>query len=108
MPVFAALVGDTPNTLPQMETIAKNVFGVVTSLAGIAVFVMFAVGAFQVLTAGNNKENAQKAWATFTYAAIGAAGIILVWLTFLFLKEFTGLDLLIFNVCITGSGDFCQ
>ena len=108
MPVFAALVGDAPNTLPQIETIAKNVFGVATSLAGIAVFVMFVVGSFQVLTAGANKENAQKAWATFTYAAIGAAGIILVWLTFLFLKEFTGLDLFKFSICITGKGDFCQ
>lgn len=107
MRVFAALVGDSPNTLPQIEGVIKQLLGVATGIVGLAMLVMFVVGAFQYLLAGSNQEAAQKAKNTFTYAALGGAAIILVWLVFVFLKEFTGIDLLKFSVCIVGSGEFC-
>lgn len=109
MMVYAqGLVGETPNSLPDIETVVSSLLGAVTSIVGLAIFVMFAIGAFQYLTAGNSEENVKKAQQTFTYAAIGGAALILLYFVFLFLKEFTGLDLLKFGVCITGSGPFCQ
>jgi hypothetical protein len=110
MRAFAqGLVGDTPNTLPQIEAVVKNILGVATSLIGLGIFAMFVVGAFRLLTSGSNQEQKQKAWQTFTFAAMGGAAVILVWLVFVFLKEFTGLDLLKFSICITGNKDdpFC-
>ena len=99
----------TPNSLQQLETVIISVLGVATSLVGLAIFAMFVVGAFQLLTSGSNQEAKQKAWQTFTFAAMGGAAVILVWLVFVFLKEFTGLDLLKFSICITGNKDdpFC-
>lgn len=102
--VYAApLVGDAPNTLQEIETVVRSVLGAVTGIAGIAVFVMFVTGAFQFLTAGSNKESVQKAQQTFTFAAMGAGALILVWFAFVFLKDFTGLDLLKFSICLPGS-----
>lgn len=110
MKVWAqGLVGDEPNTLQQLEVVIKNVLGVATSLIGVGMFAMFVYGAFQLLTSGNNQEAKQKAWQTFTFAATGGAAVIIVWLVFVFLKEFTGIDLLKFSICITGNKDdpFC-
>lgn len=110
MPVFAAIVSETePTALPQIETVIINILRVATSLVGLAVLAMFILGAFQLLTAGSNQENAQKARQTFTFAFIGAAALILVWFLFLFIKEFTGVDVFKFRICIPGgvSGDFC-
>lgn len=109
MIVYAqGLVGETPNPLTDIETVVSSLLGTATSIVGLAIFVMFLVGAFQFLTAGNNEENVKKARQTFTYAVIGGAALILLYFVFVFLKEFTGIDLLKFGVCITGSGPFCQ
>lgn len=109
MPVSAqGLVSEAPNPITDIEAVVSSLLGTVTSVVGLAIFVMFLVGAFQFLTAGNNEENVKKARQTFTYAVIGGAALIFLYVVFLFLKEFTGLDLLKFNVCITGSGAFCQ
>lgn len=103
-----ALVGSTPNSLPEIETVFTNLLGSVTSVIGLAIFIVFIVGAFQYLFAGSNEENAQKAKQTFTFAALGGAALILLYFVFLFIRQFTGLDVLKFKVCITGSGPFCQ
>ena len=99
---------NAPNPITDLETIASNLFGVATSIVGVAIFVMFLVGAFQYLTAGNDEKSAEKARMTFTFAAIGGAAMIFLYFAFLILKQFTGIDLLQFKVCITGTGAFCQ
>lgn len=104
---YGGMVGENPNSLVEIESVIKNVLGKATSIVGIAVFAMFVVGAIQLLTAGSNKENVQKAWQTFTFAAIGAGALILVWFFFVFLKDFTGIDLLKFSICFSGSGPNC-
>lgn len=104
---YAALTEQpTPNTIFQLEEVIKNILKVVTSLLGVAILAMFVVGAFQYLLSGSNQEAAQKARGTFTYAFGGAATLFLLWLIFLFLKEFTGIDLLKFKICIF-EDDFC-
>ncbi len=103
----AGLVKETaPNGLADLETVFANILHNLTGIAGLGVIAMFAYGAFQFLTAGNNQEKAQQAKNTFTFAFIGAGALILVWLLFLFLKEYTGVDLLKFKICIV-TDTFC-
>lgn len=106
--VAFGIVGSTPNALGDIEKIVTNLLGTVTSIIGIALFVMFLLGAFQYLTAGADEKKAEQARATFTYAAIGAAALILLYFAFRLLEQFTGLPLLQFKLCITGTGPYCR
>lgn len=97
----AGLVSSTPNTLADIETVIKNLLGAATSIIGLAIFVMLVVGAFQYITAGADQKAVEKSQQVFTFALMGGAAVIILWLIFVFLKEFTGIDLLKFNICIT-------
>lgn len=97
----AGLVSSTPNTLADIETVIKNLLGAATSIIGLAIFVMLIVGAFQYITAGADQKAVEKSQQVFTFALMGGAAVIILWLIFVFLKEFTGIDLLKFNICIT-------
>lgn len=101
----AGLVSSTPNTLADIETVIKNLLGAATSVIGLAIFVMLIVGAFQYITAGADQKAVEKSRTVFTFALMGGAAVIILWLIFVFLKDFTGIDLLKFNICITPS---CQ
>lgn len=104
MTVFAALpVGPDPNTLKDIEPVIINILKAATEIAGLGVLAMFLFGAFQFLTAGNNQEAAQHAKNTFTFAALGAGALILVYFLFVFLKDYTGIDVLQFNICIVNN-----
>lgn len=96
----AGLVSNTPNTLADLETVIKNLLGAATSIIGLAIFVMLVVGAFQYITAGADQKAVEKSQQVFTFALMGGAAVIILWLIFVFLKEFTGIDLLKFNICI--------
>lgn len=97
----AGLVSSTPNTLADIETVIKNLLGAATSIIGLAIFVMLVVGAFQYITAGADQKAVEKSQQVFTFALMGGAAVIILWLIFVFLKEFTGINLLQFNICIT-------
>ena len=101
----AGLVSSTPNTLADIETVIRNLLGAATSIIGLAIFVMLVVGAFQYITAGADQKAVEKSQQVFTFALMGGAAVIILWLIFVFLKEFTGVDLLKFNICITSG---CQ
>lgn len=101
----AGLVGNTPNTLADIEIVIKNLLGSAASLIGLAIFVMLVVGAFQYITSGADQKAVEKSRAVFTFALMGGAAVIVLWLVFTFLKQFTGIDLLKFNICITSN---CQ
>ena len=92
---------DAPNTLADIETVVKNILGSATALIGLAIFVMLVVGAFQYITSGADQKAVEKSQQVFTFALMGGAAVIILWLVFTFLKEFTGIDLLKFNICIT-------
>ena len=96
---------DAPNTLADIEMIIKNILGSATALIGLAIFVMLVVGAFQYITSGADQKAVEKSQQVFTFALMGGAAVIILWLVFTFLKEFTGIDLLQFKICIT---DNCQ
>ena len=99
--IFAQIVEDLePNPLTDIEPILENILKSVTAIVGLGVFAMLVAGAFKLLTAGSNQEAAQKAKNTFTFAAMGAAAVIVVWFLFVFLKDYTGIDLFKFEICI--------
>ena len=101
----AGLVDNSPNTLADIETVIKNLLGSAASLIGLAIFVMLVVGAFQYITSGADQKAVEKSRTVFTFALMGGAAVIILWLVFSFLKQFTGIDLLKFNICITNN---CQ
>jgi hypothetical protein len=92
---------NAPNTLADIETIIKNILGSATALIGLAIFVMLVIGAFQYISSGADQKAVEKSQQVFTFALMGGAAVIILWLIFTFLKDFTGIDLLKFNICIT-------
>ncbi|MBI2309527.1 hypothetical protein HYU89_01390 [Candidatus Collierbacteria bacterium] len=101
------VTNDAPNSLADIETVIKNLLGSAASLIGLAIFVMLVVGAFQYITSGADQKAVEKSRQVFTFALMGGAAIIILWLVFVFLKEFTGIDLLKFNICIF-QDEFCK
>lgn len=98
----AGLVTDNaPNTLADIEVVLKNILGSAAALIGLAIFVMLVAGAFQYISSGADQKAAEKSKQVFTFALMGGAAVIILWLLFVFLKDFTGLDLLKFDICIT-------
>lgn len=106
--LFAQIVKEgEPNTLKDIEPVFENILKSATAIVGLGVFAMLVVGAFKLLTAGSNQETAQKAKNTFTFAAMGAAAVIVVWFLFVFLKDYTGIDIFQFSICIVND-NFCN
>ncbi|MBN1263420.1 MAG: hypothetical protein JW991_03605 [Candidatus Pacebacteria bacterium] len=89
---------DQPAQIYDLEFVFRRVVMVVTTLAGMGVLVMFVIGGFQYLTAGEDPKQAQKASGTLTYAVIGLAVILAAWLILQAIKLITGLNVTIFTL----------
>jgi len=79
-------------TLKGLECIFSQILGIVARLAGLAVFVMFILGGWRYLTSGGEKQAAQQARNTLTYAILGLVLLIASWFILRFIKFFTGVD----------------
>jgi|RifCSP19_3_1023858.scaffolds.fasta_scaffold84026_2 hypothetical protein len=99
---YAALVGDEPNELSDIEPIVANIIKSVVTLGGIALFAMLVFGGIQYLTSGGDPEGIQKAKHTLTYAIIGIALFVIAWFVLLFIETFTGVKVTLFNIEICG------
>lgn len=96
--VQVVLAGDGVATLSDFETVIGKILEAALPLLGLAVGIMVIVGGFQLLTSGGNKEGAQKAKGTFTYAIFGLILAILAWFILVFIGEFTGVDVTQFAI----------
>ena len=101
-----------PATIGELTLLITNVIRNAIYLAGVGVIAMLVVGGFQYLTAGGDKEAAQKASKTITYAIAGLVIVICSWLIIQLLGNFLGFDstsqIFNFNVCLPGnSGPNC-
>ncbi len=86
-------------TLKCLEIVFANILTAVTSLAGIALFVMLVIGGFKYLTSGGDPKAAEGAKNTMTFALIGMALIGLAFLVFNLISNFTGVpDILKFRI----------
>lgn len=90
-PAWAAVIDGVP-TLGEAENIVGRLLSKALPLLGLAVGAMVIVGGFQLLTSGGNKEGAQKAQNTFTYAIWGLILAIIAWFILVFVREFTGIN----------------
>ena len=96
--------GGTPikvATIKGFECIFANVLNIVVRFAGIALFVMLLIGGFKYLISGGDPKKSQSAQQTLTYAIIGLIVILGAWIVFLLIKQFTGVDVLNFEI-VTG------
>jgi nitrogen fixation/metabolism regulation signal transduction histidine kinase len=72
-PVFAQnmTANAAPAYLGNLNTVVAKAITALISLVGIASFVMLLLGGFKFLSAGSDKEAAQKAQQTINYAISG-------------------------------------
>lgn len=89
---------DQPAQLFDLEFLFETVVRLVTTLAGVVVLVMFVVGGFQYLTAGDNPKEVEKANKTLTFAIGGLIVIISAWLILQAIETITGLNVTIFRM----------
>lgn len=85
-------IKDDVATLKGLECIFSQILGIAARLAGLAVFVMLIIGGWQYITSGGEKQAAQKARNTLTYAILGLVLLIASWFILRFIKLFTGVD----------------
>lgn len=107
--VFAAeLGGRNPDsdvaTIYSLETLFANVVGVVVSLSGAALFVMFIIAGFSFLFGGGDPKKLEQARGTFTNAIIGLIVIVAAYLIIRIIGVFTGTEDTILQFTIPGGG----
>lgn len=90
-------MGD-PAELSGLETIFSRILNVATEFAVLAVFVMLIIGGFKFLTAGDDPKAAEAAKNTLTYAILGLAALIGIWLLLKFVEVFTGVEVTKFKI----------
>lgn len=95
-------VGPYANKLTDIEPIFARILNIATGTAGLVIFIMLIVGAFEYLTAGSNQDQIKKAGGTITAAIFGGALLIGVWLIIKFIGEFTGVNVTVFDICLNG------
>ena len=95
---WAGLQDGDVSSFKSLETVFSNILGVVTTLAGLAVFVMLVVGGFNLLTSEGDPEKIKKAMAMITTAIIGLALLIGSWFIMRLIEEFTGVKITIFSI----------
>lgn len=93
-------VGPYANQLTDIEPIVSRILNIATGIAGLAIFIMLVVGAFEYLTAGSNQDQVKKAGGTLTAAALGGALLIGIWLILKFIQDFTGVNVTTFKIPI--------
>lgn len=80
-------------TLKCLEVVFANILKVATSLAVLALFIMLVVGGFKYLTSGGDAKKATSAQQTMTYAVGGLVLMVLAFLIFRVIEEFTGVTI---------------
>lgn len=85
-------------TIQGFECIFKNIVRILTPIAGLAVFITFVAGAFQMITAGGEAKQIQKARKTLTFAILGLVIFVGIWFILNLIKTITGVDVTKFEI----------
>lgn len=81
-----------PAQISDLEGVFTKVVSGALALVGIAVLVMFVSGGIGFLMAGSDKEAAQKAQKTLTFAIAGLILTLSAWTILGLLGKFLGID----------------
>ncbi len=85
-------------TIKCLEAVFANILSASIALAGLALFVMLVIGSFKYLTSGGDPKQTETAQKTITYAVLGIVLIISSYVILRLIGNFTGLDLLKFEI----------
>lgn len=85
-------------TIQGFECIFTNIVRILTPIAGLAVFITFVAGAFQMITAGGEAKQIQKARKTLTFAILGLVIFVGIWFILNLIKTITGVDVTKFEI----------
>jgi len=85
-------------TIQGFECLFKNIVRILTPIAGLAVFIMFIAGAFQMITAGGEAKQLQKARKTLTAAVLGLVVFVGIWFILKLIQAITGVDVTKFEI----------
>lgn len=77
-------------TIQGLECLFYNLLQVITSIAGIAFFIMFIIGGFQYLTSGGDQKKTAQASSTLTLTVMGLVGTIGAYFILKLIETFTG------------------
>lgn len=89
--------------LSDLEGVFGNFIGIILSIVGVAVLVMFVIAGYKYLSAGGDKEAASSARNTLTFAIIGLVLAISAWMIINILGNFLGItDIGNFTICLPG------
>ena len=81
-----------------LECIFQGLINVALSVGSLAALVMLILGGFKYLTAGGDPKKAQSAANTLTFAVLGVVLMILAWFILLFIENFTGVNVTVFDI----------
>jgi len=85
-------------TIRGFDNLFSNLITAVLALAGIALFLMLTVGGFRYITSGGDPKATEAARKTLTFAILGLVLVASAYLFLRFIAQFTGVDVLNFNV----------
>jgi hypothetical protein len=91
-----------PPTIRDLETVFRGLVSSAILLTGVAVLIMLLVGGFQYLSAGGDKEAAQRASRTIGYSIGGLVMVLSAWIIINLLGQFLGADFSTFSICLPG------
>lgn len=85
-------------TIKGFECLFYNGLQIITYIAGLTFFIMMLVGGFKYLFSNNDQKKLAAASATLTMSIIGLVGVIVSYFILRFIQEFTGINVLNFNI----------
>jgi len=85
-------------TIQGLECLFVNIVRILIPLAGLALFIMLIIGSFQMLTAGGEAKEIQKARKTLTSAIFGFVLFLGIWFILRLIQQITGVNVLKFEI----------
>ena len=89
---------DDVATFKAFEPIFRNILSLAMIAGALVCFVMLVVGGFRFMTSGGDPKKTQAAAGTLTYAVLGLIMFIGAWFIMKFIREFTGVDITVFEI----------
>lgn len=85
-------------TFKAFEPIFRNILSLAMIAGALVCFIMLVVGGFRFMTSGGDPKKTAAAGGTLTYAVLGLVMFIGAWFIMKFIREFTGVDITVFEI----------
>ncbi|OGM10802.1 hypothetical protein A2Z22_02860 [Candidatus Woesebacteria bacterium RBG_16_34_12] len=86
------------STIHGLEVIVNNIIVLALGFAGLALFIMLILGGFKYITSAGDPKKTESAKNTITYAILGLVLMALAYLILVFISQFTGVNVTIFQI----------